>query len=139
MNATALYTSDRCEVWTGTQNGEAAFAAVLQASDLPADKCDVHKVMLGGGFGRRPRTDYVTQAVLIAKQLPGTPIKMIWSREEDMLHGTYHPVTQARMVGAFDAANNLTGLACASRANRSWRPCSRRASTTVGTPSRSRV
>jgi isoquinoline 1-oxidoreductase subunit beta len=110
MNATALYTSDRCEVWTGTQNGEAAFAAVLQASDLPADKCDVHKVMLGGGFGRRPRTDYVTQAVLIAKQLPGTPIKMIWSREEDMLHGTYHPVTQARMVGAFDAANNLIGL-----------------------------
>jgi Molybdopterin-binding domain of aldehyde dehydrogenase len=63
-----------------------------------------------GGFGRRPKTDYVTQAVLIAKQLPGTPIKMIWSREEDMLRGAYHPVTQARMVGAFDAANNLIGL-----------------------------
>lgn len=110
MNATAVYTPDRCEVWTGTQNGEAAFAAVLEASGLPADKCDVHKIMLGGGFGRRGRTDYVTQAVLLAKQMPGTPIKLLWSREEDMLHGTYHPITMAKMVGTFDANNNLTGL-----------------------------
>ncbi|MEI4515033.1 molybdopterin cofactor-binding domain-containing protein, partial [Klebsiella pneumoniae] len=58
MNATALYTADRCEVWCGTQNGEAAFAATLEASGLPADKCDVHKVMPGGGFGRRGQTDY---------------------------------------------------------------------------------
>jgi isoquinoline 1-oxidoreductase beta subunit len=97
-------------VWTGTQNGEAAFAAVLEASGLPAEKCDVHKIMLGGGFGRRGRSDYVTQAVLVAKQMPGTPIKLIWSREEDMLHGTYHPITMAKMVGTFDANNNLTGL-----------------------------
>jgi isoquinoline 1-oxidoreductase beta subunit len=110
MNATALYTPDKCEVWTGTQNGEAAFAAVTEASGLPASKCDVHKIMLGGGFGRRGRSDYVIQAVKIAKQMPGTPIKMIWSREEDMLHGTYHPITQAKMVGAFDANNNLIGL-----------------------------
>ena len=110
MNATALYTPDRCEVWTGTQNGEAAFAAVTEASGLPASKCDVHKIMLGGGFGRRGRSDYVIQAVKIAKQMPGTPIKLIWSREEDMLHGTYHPITQAKMVGAFDANNNLIGL-----------------------------
>ena len=110
MNATAVYTPDRCEVWTGTQNGEAAFAAVLEASGLPAEKCDVHKIMLGGGFGRRGRTDYVTQAVQIAKQMPGTPIKLLWSREEDMLHGTYHPITQAKLVGTFDANNNFTGL-----------------------------
>ncbi|HZP79595.1 MAG TPA: molybdopterin cofactor-binding domain-containing protein [Pseudolabrys sp.] len=110
MNATARYTPDKCEVWCGTQDGESAFAAVLAATGLPADKCEVHKIMLGGGFGRRGRTDYVTQAVLIAKQMPGTPIKLLWSREEDMLHGTYHPVTQARLVGAFDANNNLTGL-----------------------------
>ena len=63
LNATALYTPDKCEVWCGTQNGEAAFAAVLEASGLPADKCDVHKLMLGGGFGRRGQTDYVRQAV----------------------------------------------------------------------------
>jgi len=110
MNATALYTADRCEVWCGTQNGEAAFAATLEASGLPADKCDVHKQMLGGGFGRRGQTDYVRQAVAIAKQMPGTPIKLLWSREEDMQHGNYHPVTQVKMTGAFDADNNLTAL-----------------------------
>jgi isoquinoline 1-oxidoreductase beta subunit len=110
MNATALYTTDKCEVWCGTQNGEAAFAAVLEGSGLPADKCDVHKQLLGTGFGRRGQTDYVRQAVEIAKQMPGTPIKLIWSREEDMTHGRYHPVTQCKMVGGFDADNNLTAL-----------------------------
>src|SRR4029079_13951527 len=53
MNATALYTPDKCEVWCGTQNGEAAFAVTMEASGLPAEKCEVHKLMLGGGFGRR--------------------------------------------------------------------------------------
>ncbi|MBR0822755.1 molybdopterin cofactor-binding domain-containing protein [Bradyrhizobium liaoningense] len=110
MNATALYTADKCEVWCGTQNGEAAFAATLEASGLPAEKCDVHKVMPGGGFGRRGQTDYVRQAVLIAKQMPGTPIKLLWSREEDMAHGRYHPITQCKMTGAFDANNNLVAL-----------------------------
>ena len=110
MNATALYTADKCEVWCGTQNGEAAFAAVLEASELPADKCDVNKLMLGGGFGRRGQTDYVRQAVLIAKQMPGTPIKLLWTREEDMTHGRYHPITQCKMTAGFDADNNLTSL-----------------------------
>ncbi|WFU70512.1 molybdopterin cofactor-binding domain-containing protein [Bradyrhizobium sp. CB2312] len=110
MNATALYTADKCEVWCGTQNGEAAFAAVLEASGLPAEKCDVHKVMPGGGFGRRGQTDYVRQAVMVAKQMPGTPIKLLWSREEDMAHGRYHPITQCKMTGAFDANNNLVAL-----------------------------
>lgn len=110
MNATVLYTPDKCEVWCGTQNGEAAFAAALEASGLPAEKVDVHKLMLGGGFGRRGMTDYVRQAVAIAKQMPGTPIKLLWSREEDMQHGKYHPVTQCKLTGAFDADNNLVAL-----------------------------
>jgi isoquinoline 1-oxidoreductase beta subunit len=110
MNATALHTADKCEVWTGTQNGEAAFAEAVEASGHPASKVEVYKHILGGGFGRRGRSDYVSQAVKIAKQMPGTPIKMLWSREEDMLHGTYHPITMARMVGALDADNNLVGL-----------------------------
>ena len=110
LNATALYTPDKCEVWTGTQNGEAAFAAVLEASGLPADKCEVHKLMLGGGFGRRGMTDYVRQAVAIAKQMPGTPVKLLWSREDDMQHGTYHPITTCKLTGAFDKDNNLTAL-----------------------------
>lgn len=110
MNATALYTADKCEVWCGTQNGEAAFAAVIEASGLPAEKCDVHKLMPGGGFGRRGMTDYVRQAVVVARQMPGTPIKLLWSREEDMAHGRYHPITQCKMTGAFDANNNLVAL-----------------------------
>ena len=83
---------------------------MLEGSELPADKCDVHKLMLGGGFGRRGQTDYVRQAVLIAKQMPGTPIKLLWTREEDMTHGRYHPVTQCKMTAGFDADNNLTAL-----------------------------
>ena len=110
MNATALYTADRCDVWCPTQNGEAAFAALVEASGLTADKCDVHKINLGGGFGRRGMTDYVRQVVAIAKTMPGTPIKLVWSREEDMTHGRYHPITQAKLTGALDAEGNLTGL-----------------------------
>jgi isoquinoline 1-oxidoreductase subunit beta len=111
MNATAKYTDDRCEVWVPTQNGEAAFAATLAASGLPADKCEVYKINLGGGFGRRGAFhDYVTQAVRIAKQVPGTPVKLLWSREEDMVQGRYHPVMQAKMSGGLDASGNLVGL-----------------------------
>ena len=71
-------------------NGEAALAAAAEASGLPPSSCDVYKLLLGGGFGRRGATDYVRQAVLLAKEMPGTPIKLIWSREEDMLHGKFH-------------------------------------------------
>jgi len=112
MNITVRYTPEKCEAWGPTQNGEGAFAAILAASGLPADKVDVYKTMLGGGFGRRGAypDDYVTQAVLIAKQMPGTPIKLLWSREEDMVQGRYHPVMQCKLVGGLDASGNLTGL-----------------------------
>ena len=67
--------------------------------------------MLGGGFGRRGAFhDYVTQAVLIAKQMPGTPVKLLWSREEDMQHGAYHPITQCKLTGGLDADGNLVAL-----------------------------
>lgn len=110
MNATALYTADKCEVWCPTQNGDAALAAVIEASGLAAPKCEVHKVTLGGGFGRRGFTDFIRQAVAIAKEMPGAPVKLLWSRQEDMTHGRYHPVTQAKMVGGFDANGNLTAF-----------------------------
>ncbi len=111
MNATARYTADKCEVWVPSQDGEASFAAVLAASGLPAEKCEVYKQQLGGGFGRRGAfQDYVHQAVSIAKEMPGTPIKLLWSREEDMVQGRYHPVMQCKLVGGFDKDNNLTGL-----------------------------
>jgi isoquinoline 1-oxidoreductase beta subunit len=111
MNATAFYTGDRCEVWAPTQNGEAALATVSETSGLPLPQCEVHKTLLGGGFGRRSTShDFVRQAVLIAKELQGTPVKLLWTREEDMTHGWYHPVTQCKLTGAFDDKNNLTGL-----------------------------
>lgn len=110
MNATALYTPQKCEVWVPTQNGEASLAAAAEAAGLPVQQCEVYKVHLGGGFGRRGMQDYVRQAVLIAKQMPGTPIKMIWTREEDMLHGMYHPTTQCKLTGALDDEGNVTAL-----------------------------
>ena len=109
-NATALYTPELCQVWCPTQNGEAALAATAAASGLPVSKCDVYQTILGGGFGRRGFTDYVKQAVLIAKEMPGTPVKLIWTREEDMTHGRYHPIMQARLEGGLDASGNLVGL-----------------------------
>jgi isoquinoline 1-oxidoreductase beta subunit len=110
MNATARWTPQRCEVWTPTQNGEAALAATAAAAGLPVAQCEVYKLHLGGGFGRRGMHDWVPQVVAIAKAMPGTPIKLLWSREEDMLHGRFHPVTQARMTAGLDAQGNLTAL-----------------------------
>jgi isoquinoline 1-oxidoreductase subunit beta len=110
MNATALYTAEKCEVWVPTQNGEASLAAAAEAAGLPVKQCEVYKLPLGGGFGRRGMQDFVRQAVLIAKEMPGTPIKLIWTREEDMLHGAYHPTTQCKLSGALDEKGNLTAL-----------------------------
>lgn len=110
MNATAIWTPDKCEVWTPTQNGEGALASAANAAGLPPSKVEVYKIHLGGGFGRRGMSDYEKQAVLIAKQFPGTPIKLLWSREEDMRQGKFHPITQCKMIGALDAKGDLTGL-----------------------------
>ncbi|WP_105434987.1 xanthine dehydrogenase family protein molybdopterin-binding subunit [Neorhizobium tomejilense] len=111
MNATALWTAEKCEVWTATQNAEAALATAAEVSGLPIDKNEVYRLHLGGGFGRRSSShDFVRYAVLIAKEMPGTPIKTIWSREEDMTHGWYHPATQCRLVAGFDDQDNLSAL-----------------------------
>ena len=110
MNAVARWTPERCEVWTPTQNGEAALAATAEAAGLPLAKCDVYKQLLGGGFGRRGMVDWVRQVVAIAKEMPGTPVKLLWSREEDMLHGRYHPVTQCKMSAGLDDQGNVTGF-----------------------------
>jgi isoquinoline 1-oxidoreductase beta subunit len=117
MNATAKITlsaagtPERCEVWTPTQNGEAALAAAAEAAGLRPAQCEVYKLHLGGGFGRRGAVhDWVRQAVAIAKEMPGTPVKLIWSREEDMTHGRYHPITQCKLQAGLDAQGNITAL-----------------------------
>ncbi len=110
MNATAVYTADKCDVWCPTQNGESALAAASEASGLPIEQCEVYKTILGGGFGRRGRPDYVYQVIEVAKAFPGTPIKLQWSREEDQRHGFFHPTTMAKMRGSLDKDGKLTGL-----------------------------
>jgi isoquinoline 1-oxidoreductase subunit beta len=111
MNCTVKLSADRADAWTATQNLEASLAALSEASGIPLEKCEVHRHDLGGGFGRRGGTqDYVHQAVEIAKSFPDTPVKMIWSREEDQAHDFYRPISQCKMSAGLDAAGNLTGL-----------------------------
>jgi isoquinoline 1-oxidoreductase subunit beta len=111
QNATARWTPERCEVWTPTQNGEGALAVAAEAAGLKPAQCEVYKTHLGGGFGRRGNVhDWVRQAVTIAKEMPGVPIKMIWSREEDMQHGLYHPSTACKLQAGLDAQGNINAL-----------------------------
>ncbi|HET6563804.1 MAG TPA: molybdopterin cofactor-binding domain-containing protein, partial [Xanthomonadales bacterium] len=113
MNATVHYTPERCEAWVPTQDGEGAFNELVRVTGLKPEQCEVHKLLLGGGFGRRgnyPDNDYLTQAISIAMQVPGRPVKMLWTREEDMAHGRYHPVMQCAMTGALSADGKLEGF-----------------------------
>ena len=111
MNCTVLYTPDKAEAWVPSQSVEASLAALSEVSGLPIGKCDIHRIDLGGGFGRRGGTqDYTRQATEIAKQLPGTPIKLIWSREEDQAHDFFRPISQCKLSAGLDAQGNLVGL-----------------------------
>ena len=111
MNATVRLTADRAEVWVPSQNSEASLAALSEASGLPLAKCEVYRHDLGGGFGRRGGTqDYVRQAAAIAKEFPGVPVKLIWSREEDQAHDFFRPVSQCKLSAGLDADGKLVGL-----------------------------
>jgi len=111
MNATVKLSADKAEVWVASQNVEASLAALSEASGVPLAKCDVHRLDLGGGFGRRGGTqDFVHQAVAIAKEFPDVPVKLIWSREEDQAHDFYRPISQCRLSAGLDADGKLTGL-----------------------------
>lgn len=110
MNCTARFADGKVEIWVASQNGDASLAAAAEAGGVPLSNVKVNKLHLGGGFGRRGMQDYTTQAVLIAKQIPGRPIKLIWSREEDMQQGRYRPITQAKMKAGLDKDGNLTTL-----------------------------
>jgi isoquinoline 1-oxidoreductase beta subunit len=111
MNCTVKISGDRAEVWMPTQNGEAALAALSEASGLPLEKCEAYKFTVGGGFGRRGGSqDYVRQATAIATQLPGIPIKLIWSREEDMTHDFYRPISQCWLAAGLDSSGKLEAL-----------------------------
>ena len=111
MNCTVRITADRAEAWVPTQNAEASLAVLSEASGKPLANCDVHTIDLGGGLGRRGATqDFVHQAVAIAKQFPDTPVKLVWSREEDMTHDFYRPIGMAKMACGLDDKGNVTGF-----------------------------
>ena len=109
--AIARIGAGKAEMWLPTQNGEASLAALSEESGLPLASCEVYKLDLGGGFGRRGGTqDYARQAVAIAKQMPGVPVKLIWSREEDLAHDFYRPISQCKLSAGIDDKGELVGL-----------------------------
>ena len=111
MNCTVKLSAERAECWVATQNSEASLAALSEQSGVPLAKCEVYRHDLGGGFGRRGgNQDYVRQAVNIAKHFPDVPVKMIWSREEDMGHDFYRPISQCKLAAGLDDKGALVGL-----------------------------
>jgi isoquinoline 1-oxidoreductase beta subunit len=97
INCTARVTADLCEVWIGHQSPVGAQSAAADASGLPVDKVHIHNHIMGGGFGRKAEVDAVRQAVLIAKTVD-YPVKLIWSREEDVRHDFYRPYYYDRLA-----------------------------------------
>jgi isoquinoline 1-oxidoreductase beta subunit len=106
MNSTALAKDGKIEVWGGTQNPLGIKAAIAEHLDIDTENVVVNNVYLGGGFGRRAMTDYPIQAVQLANALPGVPVKMIWSREQDVQHDFYRPA----IVSRFKAALSDSGM-----------------------------
>jgi isoquinoline 1-oxidoreductase beta subunit len=101
QNCSAHVRSDGCDVWAPTQNQTAARQAAMQVTGFPREKVRVHTTFVGGGFGRRGEVDYVTEAVQVAKAIGG-PVKVIWSREDDIQHDFYRPRTSNVVRAALD-------------------------------------
>lgn len=106
MNCTVHVRKDSCEVWTGTQVMTRAQAVAAEATGLPVDRVTVHNHLLGGGFGRRLEVDGVKRAVQIATRVDG-PVKVVWSREEDIQHDMYRPYFYDRMAAGLDRDGRL--------------------------------
>jgi isoquinoline 1-oxidoreductase subunit beta len=102
LSCTVHVRPDACDVWVGSQVQGRAQATAAEVTGLPLEKVAVHNYLLGGGFGRRLEHDYVTQAVRIAKQVEG-PVKVVWTREEDMQHDSYRPYYYDRIAAGLDA------------------------------------
>ena len=101
MNCTVQVRKDGCEIWVGSQVLTRALATAAEVTGLPPERIQVHNQLLGGGFGRRLEVDFITQAVQIAKQVEG-PVKVVWTREEDIQHDVYRPYYYDRMSAGLD-------------------------------------
>ena len=107
MNCTADVRANRCEVWAPTQTQTRAQALAARLTGLPLEAVRIHTPALGGGFGRRLQNDYLAEAVLASRHA-GRPVKVIWTREDDMRHGYFRPAAISLMDGALDADGDLT-------------------------------
>ncbi len=109
MNCTAHVTGEGCDIWAPTQGVEVTLGVARQVTGLPTERIRVHRTLLGGGFGRRLLADFVKQALIVAKAV-GQPVKLIWSREEDMTHDAYRPAMLHQIRGGLDGAGAVTAL-----------------------------
>jgi isoquinoline 1-oxidoreductase beta subunit len=110
MVCTAWLQGDQLQVWAPTQNPEATLATAASTAGVPLPNVTVHPVQLGGGLGRKSPQDFTRQAVLIAKAMAGKPVKMVWSREEDIQHDLYRPASWIRLEAGLDAKGQMQAL-----------------------------
>lgn len=108
MNCTAHVQKDRCDLWVPTQGQTVAQLVASKISGLPPDKVNVHTTYLGGGFGRRARPDFIVEAVIASKAL-GKPVKVVWTREEDMKYDAYRAAMSHRIEAGLDSQGRLIG------------------------------
>jgi isoquinoline 1-oxidoreductase beta subunit len=106
--ATARIVGGKCEIWTCTQSPQAARDNVAKRLNLPADKVTINVTLLGGGFGRKSKCDYVVEAALISKEMGGKAVKLTWTREDDLHHDYFHTVCAQHLEAGFDADGKLS-------------------------------
>ena len=105
MNCTAHVRADGCDVWAPTQNQTRAQEVTAELAGLPKETVRIHTTFLGGGFGRRLEPDFVSEAVRVSRAV-GAPVKVIWTREDDVRHGFYRPASHNRFAAGLDGAGN---------------------------------
>ncbi len=109
-SATARIADGKAEVWTSVQSPQAAHDLVAKVLNLPPDNVTVHVTLLGGGFGRKSKPDYAVEAALISKGIGGDPVKVVWTREDDIQNGFYHTVSVERLEGGLDKDGHAVAL-----------------------------
>ena len=107
MNCTVKVDGDHAEVWVPAQGSEWVLGTVAEVTGLKPNAIKVNTTLLGGGFGRRYQADFAAEAGQVAKRVPGKPVQLIWSREDDMTHDYYRPASYHRISGAVDAQGNI--------------------------------
>jgi isoquinoline 1-oxidoreductase subunit beta len=105
-NCTASFANGKCEVWAPTQNPGGMAASLTSVLEIPPSAITIHITLIGGGFGRRLNIEYGVEAALVSKTV-GAPVKVVWTREDDLRHDYYRPISRHHLRAALDAQNNL--------------------------------